>query len=251
LFVASFPGNMPDPQASTQRRTVIAGLGSLAGFGALAGCATGDSDGDDGAAGTDTVTTEHDGESSDEHDGDHHGGDGEGPDAPDLEPLRETLTEEVTVPEGAVTLGVGFVEGHLPVSTAVYEPTADAEVRDTGQYDSSDLADVDLAAQPPERLPVVSTDDLDFYRADVDPGETRRLALVVESERDATFESSPPHGEPFGHGSGLSFTCYCTDEVYEVDADGLWARVVEIRVGPGIDPGTVGVLAYPVSGDGE
>ncbi|WP_293029603.1 hypothetical protein [Natronococcus sp.] len=168
----------------------------------------------------------------------------------DIDALRETVAEQSEAPDGSVTLGVGFADDPLPMTSELYEPDPDAEISDTEQYDTQELNDVDLVADPVEELPTLDTDDITLYALELAPGETRTMALVVRGDEDVTFDAHVPEGEPYELDDGLVLNCYCIDEVWNAPAEGTWTRVIEVGLEEDIEDPESAAMVYGVF-DGE
>ncbi|MDG5761311.1 hypothetical protein QA600_18435 [Natronococcus sp. A-GB1] len=168
----------------------------------------------------------------------------------DMDALQETVAEQSEAPDGSVTLGVGFADEQLPMTSELYEPNPDAEIGDTEQYDTQALEDVDLVADPVEELPTLDTDEITLYALDLAPGETRTMALVVRGDEDVAFDAHQPEGEPYDIDSGLVLNCYCIDEVWNAPAEGTWVRVIEVGLEEDLEDPESGAMVYGVF-DGE
>ncbi|MDG5820295.1 hypothetical protein [Natronococcus sp. A-GB7] len=168
----------------------------------------------------------------------------------DMNALRETVAEQSEAPDDAVTLGVGFADENLPMTSELYEPNPDAEISDTEQYDTQELEDVDLVADPVEELPTLDTDEITLYALELAPGETRTMALVVRGDEDVAFDAHQPEGEPYDIDSGLVLNCYCIDEVWNAPAEGTWTRVIEVGLEEDLEDPESGAMVYGVF-DGE
>jgi hypothetical protein len=168
----------------------------------------------------------------------------------DMNALRETVAEQSEAPDDAVTLGVGFADDNLPMTSELYEPNPDAEISDTEQYDTQELEDVDLVADPVEELPTLDTDEITLYALELAPGETRTMALVVRGDEDVAFDAHQPEGEPYDIDSGLVLNCYCIDEVWNAPAEGTWTRVIEVGLEEDLEDPESGAMVYGVF-DGE
>ncbi|WP_394743295.1 hypothetical protein [Natronococcus roseus] len=168
----------------------------------------------------------------------------------DMDALRETVAEQSEASDGSVTLGVGFADEQLPMTSELYEPNPDAEISDTEQYDTQELEDVDLVADPVEELPTLDTDEITLYALELAPGETRTMALVVRGDEDVAFDAHQPEGEPYDIDSGLVLNCYCIDEVWNAPAEGTWTRVIEVGLEEDLEDPESGAIVYGVF-DGE
>ena len=168
----------------------------------------------------------------------------------DMDALRETVAEQSEAPDGSVTLGVGFADEQLPMTSELYEPNPDAEISDTEQYDTQELEDVDLVADPVEELPTLDTDEITLYALELAPGETRTMALVVRGDEDVAFDAHQPEGEPYDIDSGLVLNCYCIDEVWNAPAEGTWVRVIEVGLEEDLEDPESAAMVYGVF-DGE
>lgn len=168
----------------------------------------------------------------------------------DIAALQETVAEQSEAPDGSVTLGVGFADDQLAITSELYEPNPEADISDTEQYDTKELDDVDLVADPVEELPTVDTDELTLYALELAPGETRTMALVVRGDEDVAFDAHPPEGEPYELDDGLVLNCYCIDEVWNAPAEGTWTRVIEVGLEESIEDPESAAMVYGVF-DGE
>ncbi|TYL37922.1 hypothetical protein CV102_14455 [Natronococcus pandeyae] len=163
----------------------------------------------------------------------------------DIESLQQTVAEETDSEEGTVALGIGFAEDHLPTTSELYEPNPEASVSDTESYETSDLSDVDLVDDSAE-LPTVDGGEIPLYTIELEPGEARTMAIAVRSDEELTFGAAPPEGQPYGPDSGLVLNCYCIDEMWNVPAEGTWARVIEVGLEADVDDTEPGVAVYGV-----
>ncbi|UHQ99236.1 hypothetical protein HYG81_25695 (plasmid) [Natrinema zhouii] len=164
----------------------------------------------------------------------------------DIESLRQTFAEQTDSEDGTVALGIGFAEDHLPITSELYEPDPDASISDTDSYETTELSDVDLVDDSVEKLPTVDAGKTTLYSVELEPGESRTMAIAVQSDEGLTFGAERPEGQPYGIGSGLVLNCYCMDEMWNVPADGTWARVIEVGLEENIDNTESGVAVYSV-----
>ncbi|AGB36928.1 hypothetical protein [Natronococcus occultus] len=164
----------------------------------------------------------------------------------DVGALQETVAEQSEAGDGAVTLGVGFADDNLPITSELYEPNPAAEISDTEQYDTQELSEIDLLEEPTEELPTIDTDEIELYALELSPGETRTMGLTVRSDEDVGFDAHLPEGEPYDPDDGLVLNCYCIDEVWNVPADGTWTRVIEIGLEDGIEDPESAAMVYGV-----
>jgi hypothetical protein len=164
----------------------------------------------------------------------------------DISALQETVAEQSEAADSAVTLGVGFADDPLPMTSELYEPNPEAEISDTEQYDTQELSEIDLVADPVEELPTLDTDELTLYALELAPGETQTMALVVQGDEDVTFDAHQPEGEPYDLDNGLILNCYCIDELWNAPADGTWVRIIEIGLEEEIEDPESGVMVYGV-----
>jgi halocyanin-like protein len=160
--------------------------------------------------------------------------------------LWEKLKEEAEPPEGKITVAFGFLE-QVPITTEVYMPSSDAGLWDTGTYDTADLSEASLLKQPPEKLPMVETDDMRGYYAFMEPGQQAQVALTVTNDQEeAQFIAAPPDLKPYGLYEGLIANCYCTGLTYTVPEGGTWTRVIRAKLREAMQPGAVGLAVWPV-----
>ncbi|MFU8869745.1 hypothetical protein [Natronococcus sp.] len=164
----------------------------------------------------------------------------------DVAALQETVAEQSEASDGAVTLGVGFADDNLPITSELYEPNPEADISDTEQYDTQELDDVDLVADPVEELPTIDADEITLYALELAPGETRTMALVVRSDEDVGFDAHQPEGEPYDLDDGLVLNCYCIDEVWNAPAEGTWVRVIEVGLEEDIEDPESAAMVYGV-----